>query len=127
MNGVMGFMLLIDVLALGAVVFIIWWFWIHKPRTTVAGSMAGNAVEIVVADGIYTPAHIELPAGQAAVLRFQRQDPAPCAEQVQFPDLGVSAELPLGKPVEVQLPALEPGEYPFSCQMQMYRGTLSVK
>lgn len=120
-------MLLIDILALGAVVFIVWWFWIYKPRKTIARTTPEGTVEIVVADGIYSPAHIELAAGQAAVLRFLRQDPAPCAEQVQFPDLGVSAELPLGKPVEVRLPALEAGEYPFSCQMQMYRGTLNVK
>jgi len=120
-------MLLIDLLALATVAFIVWWFWIYKPRATAVQSPSGGAVEIVVADGIYSPAHIELAAGQAAVLRFLRQDPAPCAEQVQFPDLGISAELPLGKPVEVQLPALEAGEYAFSCQMQMYRGTLSVK
>lgn len=126
MNGVMGAFLLIDVLAFGAVAFIIWWFWIYKPRTTVAAATA-EGVEIVVADGVYTPAHIELAAGQAAVLRFLRRDPAPCAEQVQFPDLGISAELPLDKSVEVRLPELQAGEYPFSCQMQMYRGTLSVK
>jgi plastocyanin domain-containing protein len=127
MNGVMGFMLLIDIVALGAVAFIVWWFWLHKPRSTSARSTTGDAVEIVVADGVYSPAHIEVPAGQAVILRFLRRDPAPCAEQVQFPDLGVSAELPLGKTVEVSVPALEAGDYGFSCQMQMYRGTLSVK
>jgi plastocyanin domain-containing protein len=122
----MGFMLVVDALAIGAVVFIVWWFWLYKPRVDRRAAQS-EAVEIVVADGVYSPAHIETPAGQPVSLRFLRRDPAPCAEQVQFPDLGISAELPVDKPVVVSLPALEPGEYAFSCQMQMYRGTLSVK
>lgn len=126
MNGVMGAMLLVDVLALAAVAFIVWWFWLYKPRATRRAASSG-AVEIIVADGVYAPARIEHPAGEPVSLRFLRRDPAPCAEQVQFPDLGISAELPLDKATEVRLPALQPGDYPFSCQMQMYRGTLSVK
>ena len=125
MNGIMGFMLLVDFLALGTVAFIVWWFWIYKPR--VASGKSTGAVEIVVADSVYSPAYIEQSAGQPMVLHFLRRDPAPCAEQVQFPSLGISAELPLNKSVEVRLPALEPGEYAFNCQMQMYRGTLSIK
>ena len=126
MNGVMGFMLFIDVLALAAVGFIVWWFWFYRPRATQRTGSSG-AVEIVVADGVYSPSRIEHPAGESVALRFLRRDPAPCAEQVQFPDLGISAELPLDKATEVRLPALEPGEYAFNCQMQMYRGTLSIK
>lgn len=126
MQGVMGFMLLLDVAALAVIGFIVWWFWLYKPRAVRSGN-ATEAVEIIVADGVYTPARIEQPQGQAVTLRFLRHDPSPCAEQVQFADLGISVDLPLNRPVEVHVPAQPPGEYGFSCQMQMYRGTLIVK
>jgi plastocyanin domain-containing protein len=122
----MGFMLLVDVLALAVIGFVIWWFWLYKPQA-VSHRLAGQPIEIIVANGVYTPARIEQPQGQALVLRFLRQDPSPCAEQVQFAELGISAELPLNRPVDVQVPAQAPGEYGFSCQMQMYRGTLIIK
>ena len=51
--------------------------------------------------------------------------PGPCAEKVLFDDLGVSAELPLGKSVTVTPD--KPGEYEFTCQMRMYRGTLMAR
>jgi len=126
MGGVMGFMLLVDVLALAVIGFIVWWFWLYKPRAQVSANVA-EPVEIIVADGVYTPAYIEQPQGQALVLRFLRRDPSPCAEQVLFADLGINAELPLNQPVDVLVPAQRPGEYGFGCQMQMYRGTLIVK
>jgi len=126
MGGVMGFMLLVDVLALAAIGFIVWWFWLYKPRA-VHGANAAGPVEIIVADGVYSPARIEQPQGQALVLRFLRRDPNPCAEQVQFADLGINVELPLNRPVDVTVPAQRPGEYDFSCQMQMYRGRLIIK
>jgi plastocyanin domain-containing protein len=122
----MGVMLFVDILVLGTIIFIVWWFWIHKPRAKVVSPTA-SVIEISVADGVYTPATIACSAGRPLVLRFLRLDPAPCAEQVQFPTLDMSAELPLNKPVDVRLPALTAGDYPFSCQMQMYRGTLSIK
>ena len=126
MGGVMGFMLLIDVLAIAVIGFIVGWFWWYKPRAARSVDTA-MPVEIIVADGVYTPARIELPADQPLVLRFLRQDPNPCAEQLQFADLGVSVELPLNQAVDVTLPAQPAGEYGFSCQMQMYRGTLIIK
>ena len=60
-------------------------------------------------------------------LRFLRKDPSACAEKVVFADLDVSADLPLGEPVEVTVVPPRPGEYPFTCQMQMYRGALIVR
>jgi plastocyanin domain-containing protein len=126
MGGVMGFMLLVDVLGLAVIGFIVWWFWLYKPRAVRSADPAAP-IEITVADGVYTPARIELPAGQPLVLRFLRRDPGPCAEQLQFADLGISVELPLNKAVDVALPAQPAGEYGFSCQMQMYRGTLIIK
>ena len=53
------------------------------------------------------------------------ETPSARAEKVLFDALGVGAELPLGKPVTVTPD--KPGEYEFTCQMQMYRGRLVMK
>jgi len=44
-----------------------------------------------------------------------------------FDDLGIAADLPIGQPVELTITPKASGEHAFSCQMQMYRGTLVVR
>jgi plastocyanin domain-containing protein len=104
---------------------IIWWFWLYRPP--VQRAAGAQPIEITVADGVYTPARIEVPAGQPITLRFLRQDPSPCAEKALFDSLGVSADLPVGKPQDVVVTPPQPGEYEFTCQMRMYRGMLIAR
>lgn len=105
------------------IALIVWWFWLSRPtQSRQAG--AGQVIEVVVADGVYDPPRIEVPAGAPVTLRFLRKDPSPCAEKVIFEGLGVGADLPVGKWVEVTVRPERPGEYAFTCQMQMYRGVL---
>lgn len=108
-----------------AIALIVWWFWLSRPRPIHAGGH--EPVDILVKDGTYQPAVIECPSGQALTLRFVRQDATPCAEKVVFDDLGVSADLPLGRPQTVNLGKLPSGSHEFTCQMGMYRGKLIVK
>lgn len=112
---------LVNVAGLALLVFIVWWFWLSRPASRKA---AGGVIDILVDHGVYTPARIEVPANQPVTLRFLRQDASPCAEKVEFDALGISEDLPLGKPREVHLPPLPAGEVEFTCQMKMYRGTL---
>lgn len=117
--------LTINLAGLVLIGLIIWWFWLYRPKAArVAGS---QPIEIVVADGVYTPARIEVPAGRPVTLRFLRKDPSPCAEKALFDSLGVSADLPVGKPLDVSVTPPQPGEYEFTCQMRMYRGMLVAK
>lgn len=108
---------------------IVWWFWIagKKEKVGAANTVSRAETEILVKDGVYEPDRISLPAGSPATLKFRREDPSPCAEYVLFPDLEVSAQLAVNEVTEVRLPAAEPGKYPFTCQMQMYRGVLLVE
>ncbi len=116
---------LTNLAALGVIGLIVWWFWLSRPKARRATD--AGPIEIVVENGVYTPARIEVPAGKTATLRFLRKDPNPCAEKVLFDAFGVSAELPLGKPVTVAVTPDKPGEYEFTCQMRMYRGTLVAR
>lgn len=120
-------MIEIIVTAIGFVliVLIVWWFWFSTPEA--AHADADAPVEIQVKDGTYQPAVVEVQAGRHVSLSFTRQDPTPCAEKIVFPDLDIVADLPLGRARSIQIPALEPGAYEFTCQMGMYRGRLIAK
>ena len=107
-----------------AIGLIVWWFWLSSPKSQSASS---GVIDIVVDGGVYTPTRVEVVAGQPVTLRFLRKDPSPCAEKVLFDELGVSADLPIGAPMELTITPKQAGEYAFTCQMQMYRGTLVVK
>lgn len=115
---------LINLAGIGLMAAIIWWFWLSSPQTVQRNE---DTVEVLVDDGVYTPSRIEVPVNHPVTLRFLRKDPSPCAEQVIFADFGVSAELPVNKYKDVQLMPDKRGEFDFTCQMQMYRGTLVVK
>ena len=117
-------MMWINLTGLLLIAFIIWWFWLAQPG---AGVKAGQGpVEIRVKDGVYQPARIEIPVDQEVQLKFIREDASPCAATVIFHGLDISEELPVNKPKIITLRIKEPGEYKFTCQMQMYTGTLVV-
>lgn len=116
---------LVNLAGLGAIAFIVWWFWRARPRAVAPA--ADRPIEVVVESGVYAPAAIRVPAGRPVTLRFLRKDPSPCAAEVRFDALGVAAELPVGTPRDVTVTAPAPGDYEFTCQMRMYRGVLSAQ
>jgi len=116
-------MLIINLLGLQLIALIIWWFWIYKPKAVSADK---DTMTVIVDNGTYEPSRIQLPAGQSTTLRFFRKDASLCAATVVFAAIDISEELPLNKPKDIRLPPLASGEYPFTCQMQMYRGMLIV-
>ena len=91
------------------------------------GSYPSRSLDAHLRNGTYHPARIKLAANQATELHFLRKDVSPCSEMLLIPDLEVSEILPVNKPTTIQLPPLAKGEYPFHCQMQMYRGVLTVE
>ena len=117
-------MLLINIAGLALIALIVWWFWLYKPKDVSAGE---KDLVVTVANGVYTPARIKLAAGKPAQIKFMRKDQSPCAEMLLIPDLQISDTLPLNKLKTIQLPALSAGEYAFHCQMQMYRGQITVQ
>ena len=116
-------MVIVNLLGMALIALIVWWFWLYQPRETALGK---DDLLIVVENGIYQPAHIQLPAEMPVTLYFLRKDASPCAETVVIPDLQISETLPLNQNKRIDLPPMRPGEYAFHCQMQMYRGQLRV-
>ena len=115
---------LANIAGLVVIGLIIWWFWLSEPKAMRAES---SVIEVLVDGGVYPPARIEVTAGQPVRLRFLRKDASPCAEKVLFDELGIAADLPINQPVEITVTPKTAGEYAFTCQMQMYRGTLVAR
>lgn len=121
-------MLIINLLGLGLIALIVWWFWLYKPEIVqVEETNATGELTIIVEEGVYQPANISIAENMPVTLTFVRKDASPCAATVLFPALEISGELPLNKPVEISLPAMKKGQYAFHCQMKMYSGSIEVK
>jgi len=114
-------MLIINLFGLALIGFIVWWFWLYSSPKAEALS---DELRIRIENGVYQPARIRVPVGQKTTLHFLRVDKSPCAEKLIFPDLEISEDLPINTSFAIDLPSLEPGEYDFHCQMQMYRGVV---
>ncbi len=115
---------IVNVAGVVLIALIVWWFWLYKAKEV---TLEDTALVIVVKNGTYHPARIKLAANQATELHFLRKDASPCSEMLLFPDLDISESLPVNTPRTIALPPLAKGEYPFHCQMQMYRGVLTVE
>ncbi|MDH5692722.1 MAG: cupredoxin domain-containing protein [Gammaproteobacteria bacterium] len=118
--------LIVNVVGLLLILGIIWWFWIAKPKSRLVESK-GEFIDIIVENGVYSPAAIKTGSGEPINLRFIRKDASPCAEKVLFNSLGKTWDLSLGKATYVQFDALDKGVYEFTCQMGMYRGRLIIE
>lgn len=119
---------LVDLVGLGFIAFIVWFFWFVKTKGVRAGYTSGGYQEqMVLVKGGYTPDVIVVERGKPVRLNFVRQESASCSEMVLLPAFNKSARLPEGETVPVEFLPTEPGEYEFACQMGMFRGKLIVE
>ena len=119
---------LADVVGLGLIAFIVWFFWLVKAKGVRAGLTSGGYQEqMVLVKGGYTPDIIVVEAGKPVRLNFIRQESASCSEMVVLPAFNKSVKLPEGETVPVEFLPKERGEFEFACQMGMFRGKLIVE
>ena len=76
--------ILINVVGIGLVGLIIWWFLIAKPHAKRVSDNMENSIDIIVQNGVYDPALVRAKVGQTLQLRFLRKDKSPCSEIVIF-------------------------------------------
>ena len=120
--------ILVVLVGLGMIAGIAWFFW--GPRRggfRAAATTGGYQEAMVLVKGGYTPDVIVVQHGKPVRLNFRREESAACSEMVVFGDFGKSAHLPEGQIVPIELLPERPGNYPFTCQMGMFRGTLVVE
>jgi plastocyanin domain-containing protein len=118
---------IVNLVGLGVIGLIVWYFWLSKPQGSLAAVGSSGAQEaFIVVRGGYSPDTIQVEAGRPVRLVFNRQEADPCSEKVVFDAFGLSADLPEGANIPVEFTPSEPGEYEFACQMGMLRGKLIV-
>lgn len=115
---------IVNFLGLLLIAIIVYWFILSKPK---AQQATQQPLDIYVQEGVYRPSMIQAKPGESLQLRFIRKDDTPCSEYVIFEQLNISAKLPLNKPHDLVVTFKKPGDYVFTCQMGMYRGTVLVR
>jgi plastocyanin domain-containing protein len=119
---------IVTLVGFGIIGWIVWYFWLWKGESVDARASAGGAqvVDVTVKGG-YQPASIMAEAGRPLLLNFTRRESTPCGEEVVLPGLGRRAHLPEGTTVTVEVTPDAPGEYEFTCGMNMYKGKIIVR
>jgi plastocyanin domain-containing protein len=112
---------------LALIVLTLWYFF--GPRERVAATTtAGGVQEIqVTVKGGYSPDLIVVRQNQPVRLDFYRDETASCSEQVRFPDFGIARDLPAFQTTPIEFTPDRPGEFTFTCGMNMMRGKLVVE
>ena len=114
--------IIVTIAGIGVVVFIYWFFLMKKEKAVVAGDL----VDITVKGG-YSPDTIAVAKGKKTMLRFTRQDPSGCLEEVVVPEFKIRKFLPLNQTVSIELKPEKAGEYEFVCGMNMFHGKIIVR
>lgn len=112
---------------LGLIGLELWWFLFSKPKSRRATTQAGIQEVTVTVDGGYEPSQIVVQAGQPVRLNFDRKDPSSCLEEVRFPDFRIAQALPLNQVTPIEFTPNKPGQYEFTCGMNMFRGVIDVQ
>jgi plastocyanin domain-containing protein len=120
--------LYVTLIGIGLIISVVWFFWLKRSKGVRAGETSGGYQEaMILVKGGYTPDTIIVRHGKPVRLNFQREETASCSDKVVFADFQKTVDLPTGQTVPVELLPKEPGEYPFSCPMGMFRGKLVVE
>lgn len=112
---------------LGLIGLELWWFLLSKPKSRKAEIADGIQEVTITVDGGYEPNQIVVQAGQPVKLNFLRKDPSSCLEKILIPDFRVAVDLPLDQMTAVEFTPEKPGDYSFTCGMNMFRGTIKVE
>lgn len=89
-----------------------------------SASGSGQTLSIGIGPNGYEPSTVEARAGVPITLKVGQG--SGCRSGFVIPSLGVQQDVSAG-PATIQLGALKPGTYPFSCAMNMVKGELVVR
>ena len=123
----LGLKLAVALGGLGLIGAELWWFMFSKTKSQKAQVKKGIQEVDIVVDGGYNPDRIEVRAGEPVKLNFFRKDPSSCLEKVLLPDFNKALDLTLNQTTTVEVLPEKPGEYTFTCGMNMYRGVIKAE
>lgn len=113
------------ILGIGLIGFVNWYFFLARQSESKASTVSTEAQEAtVVVRGGYDPQVIRVKAGVPLKLTFDRQETSSCSEEVVLPDFNIRRFLPAHERTTLDLRAVQPGTYEFTCGMNMLRGRI---
>lgn len=120
--------IVIFISAIGIVLVFFWQYRRIKRELLEEKRFASDVQEanVIVAKG-FQPAYVVVKAGRAVRLNFTRRRTSDCGEEVIIPAFGERVHLPVDQTIKVELTPLQPGEYEFTCDKNVCRGTLLVE
>lgn len=83
-----------------------------------------KTVRISVNKNGFSPASIRTETGSPLTLIFTRRSRQACGNKVVFASLGITRDLPLGKPVTIRFTPRSDGTITFTCGMGMHKGVV---
>ncbi|MEC4722279.1 cupredoxin domain-containing protein [Noviherbaspirillum sp. CPCC 100848] len=108
------------------IAFILWYFFGERKAVSAQTSESGVQEIRVTVKGGYSPDLIVVKRDKPVRLDFYRDENASCSEQLIIGDFGIAKALPAFKTTPVQFTPERPGEYTFTCGMNMMRGKIIV-
>jgi plastocyanin domain-containing protein len=87
----------------------------------------GPRIEVVADEHGFTPSSVAVKTGSPLTLVFTRTTEDTCANQVVFPELKITKDLPLKQPVPVDIPSGAARTLAFQCGMGMFKGKVVIR
>ena len=111
---------------LATIVAINWYFFAPQAAAASTRSGATQQVEIEVRGG-YSPGTVRVKRGVPLRLVFNRQENAPCSEEVVIPAFGIRKFLAPFARTTIEVTPNTAGPFEITCGMSMLHGTLLVE
>lgn len=86
-----------------------------------------QVIEVSVTENGFEPSQTDVKSGVPVVLKVTRKTDATCATELQIPSKKIKKDLPLNKAVTFEIGKLDKGDMPYTCGMNMLKGSLHVK
>jgi len=92
-----------------------------------AGAMAAEKeLAIAVDEKGFNPSSVTVKKGEKVKLVFTRKTDQTCVKGILIPEFKINRDLPLNKPIPVEIQAEKNGEIGFSCAYKMINGKIKV-
>lgn len=97
---------------------------VQQGLTAHAGT--NQTVELQVTGNGFEPSRADVKPGIPVALKITRKTDSTCATEIHIPSKNIKMDLPLNKPVTIDVGKLEKGEIRFGCGMNMVTGKIFV-
>lgn len=112
--------------AVALIGLVLWYFFGPRERAAAEITRAGVQQIAITVKGGYSPDVIVVRQGVPVRLDFYRDETTSCSDKVIFGDFGIARDLPAFRTTSVEFTPDKPGEFIFTCGMNMLRGKLIV-